>query len=77
MKICDLITESVNLKCSHYLVMGDFNYPRIDWNSWSLHSENVETFDFQLIQCFQDNCLYQQVERPTQWRGTDKQTFGI
>ena len=49
LKIYDLITESVDLKCSHYLVMGDFNYPRIDWSSWSIHSDNVESSDFNII----------------------------
>lgn len=29
-KLCEIITESVGLGFSHYLVMGDFNYPNID-----------------------------------------------
>jgi hypothetical protein len=30
-KLNDLISKSRDLKYSYYLIMGDFNYPEIDW----------------------------------------------
>ena len=52
-------------------MMGDFNLPNIDWESWNNKSDNIETQDYKFIQCIQDNCLYQHVNKPTRWRGTD------
>jgi hypothetical protein len=30
-KLNDLISKARDLKYSYYLIMGDFNYPEIDW----------------------------------------------
>jgi hypothetical protein len=30
-KLCSLISEATNKGYSHILIMGDFNYPEIDW----------------------------------------------
>jgi hypothetical protein len=58
-------------KFSHLLMMGDFNLPNIDWESWNNKSDNIERQDYKSIQCIQDNFLYQHVNKPTRWRGTD------
>ena len=52
-------------------MMGDFNLPNVDWESWNNKSDNTETQDYKFIQCIQDNILYQHVNKPTRWRGTD------
>ena len=37
-----LIREASSKTYSHILLMGDFNYPNIDWNNWRTKSENTE-----------------------------------
>ena len=66
-----LINEATGRKFSHVLMMGDFNLPNVDWESWNNKSDNTETQDYKFIQCIQDNILYQHVNKPTRWRGTD------
>jgi hypothetical protein len=33
--MCSLISEATNKGYSHILIMGDFNYPDIDWENWN------------------------------------------
>jgi hypothetical protein len=58
-------------------MMGDINLPNIDWESWNNKSDNIETQDYQCIQCIQDNCLHQHVNKPNRWRGTDTPQLDI
>lgn len=51
--------------------MGDFNLPNTDWESWNNKNDYIETQDYKFIQCIQDNFLYQHVNKPTRWWGTD------
>jgi len=54
-------------KHSHMLIMGDFNYPEIDWNLQMSHaSENHPSQNF--ITCYKDWFLYQHVTQPTHYR---------
>ena len=41
-----LIREAVSKTYSHILLMGDFNYPDINWNNWTTKSENTESQEF-------------------------------
>ena len=66
-----LINEATGRKFSQVLMMGDFNFPNGDWESWNNKSDNTETQDYKFIQCIQDNFLHQHVNKPTRWRGTD------
>jgi len=52
-------------------MMGDFNLPNIDRESWNNKSDNTEAQDYNFTQCIQDNVLYQHVNKPIRWRGTD------
>ena len=56
-----LIREAASKTYSHILLMGDFNYPNIDWNNWTTKSENTESQQFKFIECIQDNFLCQHV----------------
>ena len=67
-----LLVEASNLKYSHLLVMGDFNFPRIDWNSWSTPGRREEDEDARFIESVRDGYPYQHVLQPTRVRGEQK-----
>ncbi len=66
-----LISEAISKGYSHVLIMGDFNYPSIDWNTWRSRGESTTSEEYLLIENLQDNFLFQHVDKPTRWRGTD------
>ena len=70
-KLRTLISEATNLGQSHVLLFGDFNYPDIDWINWSTKGDNTESGEYLLLENLRDSFLYQHVDRPTRWRGTD------
>ena len=59
---------------SHLLVTGDFNFPKINWNSWTT-SSNEEEVDFKFIEALRDGYFYQHVQQLTRIRGTDVPTL--
>lgn len=65
--LLQLINEATGRTFSHSLMMGDFNLPNTDWESWNNKNDNIETKDYKFIQCIQDNFLYQHVNKPTRW----------
>ncbi len=67
----NLISEATDLGHSHLLIFGDFNYPNINWNNWNTKGDNMESEEYLLLENLRDNFLYQHVDRPTRWRGTD------
>ena len=71
-KLRSLIAEASNLKYDHQLIMGDFNYPQINWETMSADNEKSEEQKF--VECLEDNFLFQAVNKPTRWRGTDNPT---
>ena len=64
----DLIKEVKRYKHTHFLLLGDFNFPNIDWNVFNTASGNEESADFKFVDCLRDNCLYQHVTSPTRGR---------
>ena len=65
-KLNSLINEAVHNKHTHFMLLGDFNYPSIDWDVWNTISDNGPDFNF--IQCLRDNALFQHVMCPTRGR---------
>ena len=56
---------TVNFK--KLLIIGDCNYPLIDWSNWTTTtSETHNTFKF--LECLRDNYFEQFVTTPTRWR---------
>ena len=69
--LTSLIREAASKTYLHILLMGDFNYPNIDWNNWTTKSENTESQEFKFIECIQDNFLCQYIQEPTRARGNN------
>ena len=65
-----LTNEACEKGFSHILLMGDYNYPNIDWDAW--HVNNLESQEAKFMNCLQDNYLYQHITKPTRTRGTDR-----
>ena len=61
-----LITEAVQSKHSHFLLLCDFNYPIINWEACSTDSTVGAYYIF--LQNIGNNYLFQQVTRPTRAR---------
>ena len=62
-----LMTKIADTKYSHKLIMGDFNYRNIDWNSCTtVSSENSS--DNKFIESVRDSYLYQHILEPTRCR---------
>ena len=58
-KLLDLLNEIRTKKYSHILIMGDFNYKDINWQTWSLNKGNTQSEEFKFIECLRDNYLHQ------------------
>jgi len=67
-----MISEAVGKKTSHVLIMGDFNFPGIDWNSLTSSASSQEQL---FLEEYQDWFLWQHTTRPTRFRG--QQTANI
>ena len=68
-KLIGLIDEISDSNYSHLLLMGDINYPKVNWDSWHVSAEDSREYKF--MKCLQDNFLFQHVNKPTRCRGTD------
>ena len=61
----DLFMSVSKLKnYTHLLIMGDFNYPDIDWENWSSNDITSQKF----IETVQDAYLFQHITKPTRHR---------
>lgn len=56
--------SSLEKNFSHILITGDFNYPNINWDTWS-SSDNVGR---DLLECVRDCYFYQLVDKPNRYR---------
>ena len=67
MRLNQLISSAVSVKSNYTVIMGDFNYPGINWNDWSIEHNETHA-EFQFIECLRDNFLSQEIVRPTRYR---------
>lgn len=70
-QLCNLFGEATTLGYSHLMVMGDFNYPDINWETYNSKGDSTETKEYKFVECIQENYLFQHVKKPTRWRGGD------
>ena len=66
-KLCRLITQAVERGCKHTLVVGDFNFPEINWASWTVNT-NESHPAFRFVECLRDNYLCKHVKSNTRYR---------
>ena len=59
--LCSLISEATNKGYSHILIMGDFNYPDIDWENWNTKGNNTNSHEYKFVEPIQ--CLYQHTRK--------------
>ena len=62
-----LMVKLAEMKHSHKLIMGDFNYRNIDWGSWTSSSPDNSS-DHKFIESVRDSYLYQHILEPTRSR---------
>ena len=55
---------------SKLLIIGDFNYPNVNWSSWAAQSSNTLSSESNFISCLRNNFLIQHVILPTRCRGS-------
>ncbi|WAR24441.1 hypothetical protein MAR_038110, partial [Mya arenaria] len=56
-----------SLTFDHLVILGDFNFPEIDWSTWTVHrNETHPAFSF--VECLRDNFLNQHVQGVTRYR---------
>ena len=48
--------------------MGDFNLPKIDWETWETDSTNLNDLENKYLEAIQDSFLYQYITKPTRNR---------
>ena len=51
--------------------MGDFNYPKIDWENCNSNGDSTESIKYKFIENLQDIFLFQHIKTNTCWRGTN------
>ncbi|XP_071123444.1 uncharacterized protein [Mytilus edulis] len=70
-KLVDLMSEATDMGYSHILIMGDFDYPEINWITWNTKGDRPNSTENKFLEALQDNFLYQHTTKPTRWRGAD------
>ena len=60
-----------DMKAKHLLIVGDFNFPAIDWQTCVATDSDGSESD-QFTECLKDCYLTQHVDKPTRFRGTQK-----
>ena len=60
-----LISKVTKIGYSHILIMGDFNFPKINWSSLSCNGDEASS---NFLECVRDNFLYQHVREFTRTR---------
>ncbi len=68
--LCRFLVNISNMRYSHLLICGDFNFPKIDWGTWTSNSENDEGANF--IEALRDGYLYQHIRTNTRTRGNQE-----
>lgn len=65
--VCDLMRKVGSHQASHILIMGDFNYPEVNWEENQCHvATQRNAYDF--LESIRDAFLYQHVKNPTRYR---------
>ena len=60
----------VSAKYTHYLTLGDFNYPGICWENYST-SKGTDECEYHFVECVKDCYWFQHIKETTRGRGTN------
>jgi len=71
MTLIRMMEEVSQVNSSHLLIMGDLNFPEIDWEN-EISRTLIDHPSQKFLECFRDCFLYQHVRHPTHYRGTQK-----
>jgi hypothetical protein len=52
-----------NKHFSHIFIMGDFNYPNIDWENCNSNGDSTESIEYKFIGNLQDGFLFQHIKK--------------
>ena len=66
-QLIELINTAVGLKYDYTVLVGDFNYPNINWKDWTTPFNHTHP-EFQFIECLRDNFMNQYISKPTRYR---------
>ena len=78
----NLMLEMINIIANKHmslnnklLLMGDFNFPGIDWSLENTKHQNNDNMENKFLSCIQKHFLYQLVEEKTHFRGDQNPTL--
>ena len=66
-QLCKLISLAMAMNPTHLVIMGDFNFPDIDWKN-GLSTAGLQHHSHDFIRTTQDSLLFQHVLEPTRYR---------
>ena len=66
-----LLCKASDFKATHKLLMGDFNFPNIDWSTWSTLNGHLDEQGNTFLETIRDCFYYQNVQKSTRARGRD------
>ena len=69
-KLNELLKSIATKQYTHRCIVGDFNFKKINWTSWSAQS-GENSVELKFIEAVRDSFLHQYVEKPTRRRGND------
>ena len=64
--------EASQSTSTHALIVEDFNYPDVDWNTWKTEGDSTDGEDYNIVESLRDGCWFQHVTQETRGRGTNK-----
>ena len=70
-ELISLINNTYHLNSDELIILGDFNYPSINWNTLST-DKHPHSAEYSILKCVLDNSLLQYVTSPTRQRGSDR-----
>ena len=63
---------NLSRKYKKILPVEDFNFPHINWNTWSVGTKDNNSKESQLMETIRDSFLEQIIKQPTRYRCNEK-----
>ncbi len=72
--VCNLLQEVDKINTSHLLIVGDFNFPEVDWSNYNSNTPQNHRLHI-FINKILDMFLYQQITEYTRYREQQKRSL--